>query len=149
MTVICAPFDVTVSLPSELKLRDYELEQLENWEFQGAEYYIHTRRAEEKNTLEQRVCSLGDRFVLAPFKHIKFFFRGISCSISKKKVIKIVREFFLYDHGFNFHNVSDELIIFNSWNAKHKTSYWCVGKFVSLARSLTHGYFSGGGVNNM
>ncbi|RMX42269.1 hypothetical protein pdam_00009856 [Pocillopora damicornis] len=48
-------------LPIEIKLTDYEKEQLENWEFQGAEYFLHTKRTEEKNTLEKRVCTLGDR----------------------------------------------------------------------------------------
>lgn len=48
----------------EIKLREYEKEQLENWEFQGAEYFIHMKRAEEKNTLERRVCTLGDKYVL-------------------------------------------------------------------------------------
>ena len=33
-----------------------------NWEFQGAEYYMHTKKAEEKNTMEKRVCTLGDRY---------------------------------------------------------------------------------------
>lgn len=45
----------------KIKLSDYEKEQLENWEFQGAEYFLHTKRTEEKNTLEKRVCTLGDR----------------------------------------------------------------------------------------
>lgn len=45
----------------KIKLTDYEREQLENWEFQGAEYFLHTKRTEEKNTLEKRVCTLGDR----------------------------------------------------------------------------------------
>lgn len=45
-------------------MTDYEKEQLENWEFQGAEYFLHTKRTEEKNTLEKRVCTLGDRFVV-------------------------------------------------------------------------------------
>ena len=60
---------VETILPSflfeEIKLTDYEKEQLENWEFQGAEYFLHTKRTEEKNTLEKRVCTLGDRFVLS------------------------------------------------------------------------------------
>jgi len=47
----------------EIKLTDYEKEQLENWEFQGAEYFIHMKRAEEKNTMERRVCTLGDKYV--------------------------------------------------------------------------------------
>lgn len=51
-------------IPSEIILTDYEKEQLVNWEFQGAEYYVHMKKAEEKNTLETRVCTLGDRYVL-------------------------------------------------------------------------------------
>ena len=47
---------------SEIALTDYEQEQLMNWEFQGAEYYMHTKKAEEKNTMEKRVCTLGDRY---------------------------------------------------------------------------------------
>lgn len=47
----------------EIKLTDYEKEQLENWEFHGAEYFIHMKRAEEKNTMERRVCTLGDKYV--------------------------------------------------------------------------------------
>lgn len=54
-------FDNTLQIFTEITLTDYEKEQLENWEFQGAEYYIHTKKAEEKNTLEKRVCTLGDR----------------------------------------------------------------------------------------
>ena len=47
---------------SEIALTDYEQEQLMNWEFQGAEYYMHTKKAEENNTMEKRVCTLGDRY---------------------------------------------------------------------------------------
>lgn len=45
----------------KIALTDYEQEQLMNWEFQGAEYYMHTKKAEENNTMEKRVCTLGDR----------------------------------------------------------------------------------------
>ena len=34
-------------------------------------------------------------------------------------------------------------LLFNSWKAKHETSYWCVGE-IHITHSLTHGYFSGG-----
>ena len=54
--------DNIFSIFSEIILTDYEKEQLVNWEFQGAEYYIHTKKAEEKNTLEKRVGTLGDRY---------------------------------------------------------------------------------------
>lgn len=49
---------------SEMRLNEYEEEQVINWEFQGAEYFVHAKRAEEKNTLEKRVYALGDRWVL-------------------------------------------------------------------------------------
>ncbi|KAL9974194.1 hypothetical protein ACROYT_G011206 [Oculina patagonica] len=45
----------------KIKLTEYEKEQLENWEFQKAEYFIHMKRVEEKNTLERRVCTLGEK----------------------------------------------------------------------------------------
>ena len=43
-------------------LTDYEKEQVMNWEFQGAEYFVHMKKAEEKNALENRVIALGDRY---------------------------------------------------------------------------------------
>lgn len=52
----------------KIVLRDYEKEQLLNWEFQGAEFFVHMKKAEEKNTLEQRVYTLGDRLNNATVK---------------------------------------------------------------------------------
>ena len=56
-----------------MELKDDEKELLENWEFQGAEYFIHMKRAEEKNTLERRVCTLGDKYVLSTVLSALFY----------------------------------------------------------------------------
>ncbi|XP_074622988.1 transient receptor potential cation channel subfamily M member-like 2 isoform X1 [Acropora palmata] len=52
----------------KIQLSEYEKEQMMNWEFQGAEYFVHKKKAEEKNTLEKRVCALGDRLNNATVK---------------------------------------------------------------------------------
>lgn len=52
----------------KIVLTDYEKEQVMNWEFQGAEYFVHMKKAEEKNTLENRVITLGDRLNNATVK---------------------------------------------------------------------------------
>lgn len=54
---------ILIHVFSEIQLSEYEKEQMMNWEFQGAEYFVHKKKAEEKNTLEKRVWALGDRWV--------------------------------------------------------------------------------------
>ena len=48
-------------LPTELKLNEVEMEQIDNWEFQAAETYSFQRMAENSDQLDERVRSLGER----------------------------------------------------------------------------------------
>nr|6CO7_A Chain A, Predicted protein [Nematostella vectensis]6CO7_B Chain B, Predicted protein [Nematostella vectensis]6CO7_C Chain C, Predicted protein [Nematostella vectensis]6CO7_D Chain D, Predicted protein [Nematostella vectensis] len=45
----------------KIGLSPAEMEQMDNWEFQAAEMYIHQQQQKNSGTLEERVRALGDR----------------------------------------------------------------------------------------